>query len=143
LVAPSGPVYQAGTLSGNPVGMRAGLTTLKKAQREKAWDQLKNNTEKFCGELSGLFKKHSVDFKIAAAPSLFWIHGGSEEKPANLKNIPAEHGARFKEFFHACLKNGIYLAPSGFEVSFLSLAHDSKTLAQALEKFEGALKGLG
>lgn len=139
-VAPSGPVYQAGTLSGNPIGMRAGLTTLKKAVRENAWGALKQRTESFKKQLGGLFATHGVDFKIAHHPSLFWIHGSPAEHPSSLKEIPLAHGENFKKFFHACLEEGIYLAPSGFEVSFLSLAHDQKVLDEALEKFSSAIK---
>lgn len=139
-VAPNGPVYQAGTLSGNPIGMRAGLTTLKKAVREKAWSVLSQRTEDFKKRLLNLFSKYDVDFKIAHHPSLFWIHGSPQEHPTSLKNIPLAHGEQFKKFFHACLENGIYLAPSGFEVSFLSLAHTPEILEQALECFEKALR---
>ncbi len=139
-VAPNGPVYQAGTLSGNPIGMRAGLTTLKKAVRDNAWSVLKQRTEDFKKQLLSLFAKHEVDFKIAHHPSLFWIHGSPEEHPSSLKNIPLAHGEQFKKFFHACLENGIYLAPSGFEVSFLSMAHTPEVLAQALEGFDKALR---
>jgi glutamate-1-semialdehyde 2,1-aminomutase len=140
LVAPSGPVYQAGTLSGNPVGMRAGLTTLMKAQREKVWDKLKNTTEQFTGQLRGLFADRGVDFKIAQSPSLFWVHGSQIETPTHLHQITGQHTENFKNFFHACLKHNIYLAPSGFEVSFLSAAHDQSVLNLALEKFDAALK---
>ena len=139
-VAPSGPVYQAGTLSGNPIGMRAGLTTLKKAVRENAWSVLKQRTESFKQQLGSLFSAHDVNFKIAHHPSLFWIHGSKLEHPASLGEIPLSHGENFKKFFHACLEEGIYLAPSGFEVSFLSLAHDQKVLDDALEKFARAIK---
>ncbi len=139
-VAPSGPVYQAGTLSGNPIGMRAGLTTLKKAVRENAWSVLKQRTEGFKQQLGSLFNTHGVDFKIAHHPSLFWIHGSELEHPASLGEIPLSHGENFKKFFHACLDEGIYLAPSGFEVSFLSLAHEQKVLDEALEKFSRAIK---
>ncbi len=138
--APSRRVYQAGTLSATPIGMCAGLTTLKKAVREKAWSVLKQRTESFKQQLNGLFLTHGVDFKIAHHPSLFWIHGSKMEHPASLTEIPLAHGENFKKFFHACLEEGIYLAPSGFEVSFLSLAHDQKVLDEALEKFSKALQ---
>ncbi len=139
-VAPSGPVYQAGTLSGNPIGMRAGLVTLQKAVREKAWSVLKQRTEDFKKQLLAIFAKCDVNFKIAHHPSLFWIHGSQQEFPSNLGQIPLSHGEEFKKFFHACLLEGIYLAPSGFEVSFLSLAHTPEVLAEALEKFECAIR---
>ncbi|MBY0384758.1 glutamate-1-semialdehyde 2,1-aminomutase [bacterium] len=140
LVAPSGPVYQAGTLSGNPIGMRAGLVTLKKAQRENVWGVLKDKTTSFKKSLLDLFAKNSLDFKIAQYPSLFWIHSSQNENPANLTQIPQTHGENFKKFFHACLEEGIYLAPSGFEVSFLSLAHSDSVLNESLEKFSKAIQ---
>lgn len=140
LVAPSGPVYQAGTLSGNPVGMRAGLVTLKKAQKENLWATLDQTTAKFTQNLRGLFEKEGLNFKVAHYPSLFWIHGGSVQEPARLDQLPSDHAANFKKFFHACLKEGLYLAPSGFEVSFLSRAHTEDVLNQALEKFTRAAR---
>ena len=140
LVAPSGPVYQAGTLSGNPVGMRAGLVTLQKAQKENLWARLDQATSAFAENLYALFKKEEVNFKVAKYPSLFWIHGGSVEEPSRLDQLPADHSLNFKKFFHACLAQGLYLAPSGFEVSFLSRAHTPEVLAEALRKFEKALK---
>jgi glutamate-1-semialdehyde 2,1-aminomutase len=140
LVAPSGPVYQAGTLSGNPVGMRAGLVTLKKAQRENLWQGLKGTTETFTAQLQKLFNESDVNFKISSHPSLFWIHGGKMAQPARLSDLPADHSTNFKKFFHCCLDESLYLAPSGFEVSFLSQAHTPSVLAEALEKFGRALK---
>lgn len=139
MVAPSGPVYQAGTLSGNPVGMRAGLTTLKKAHREDLWNKMALRTSAFTGQFMGLIKEQNLDFKIAQRPTLFWIHGCAIHEPSHLGQIPATHGPQFKVFFHHCLNQGIYLAPSGFEVSFLSWAHTEDVLARSLEKFKKAL----
>lgn len=139
LVAPSGPVYQAGTLSGNPVGMRAGLTTLKKAKRENIWSQLSATTVSFTDRLQKLFNEKDVAFRVAQSPSLFWIHGGVVQSPARLSDLPADHSAHFKKFFHACLSEGLYLAPSGFEVSFLALAHTPAVLDEAYNKFSKAL----
>lgn len=139
MVAPAGPVYQAGTLSGNPVGMRAGLTTLKKAERENLWSVLGRRTEKFKSELEGLCKREEVNLKVSHHPSVFWFHGGEVKDPTNLSQIPASHGPNFKALFHACREEGIYLAPSGFEVSFISWAHTEEILARSLEKFEKAI----
>lgn len=141
MVAPSGPVYQAGTLSGNPVGMVAGLTTLKKAKRENAWNNLAKTTASFTTEMQALFKKNSLPFTVAQYPSLFWVHGNTKtEMPSNLNEISKDHIETFKKLFHACLEEGIYLAPSGFEVSFLSLAHTPSVLDEALTKFDRAMK---
>lgn len=139
MVAPSGPVYQAGTLSGNPVGMVAGLTTLKKAKRENAWAILTQRTSEFTQNLQRVFQKNNIPFNIAHYPSLFWIHGNQDKQyPSNLHEITKDHIEMFKKLFHACLDEGIYLAPSGFEVSFLSLAHTPVVLEEALHKMDRA-----
>jgi glutamate-1-semialdehyde 2,1-aminomutase len=141
LVAPNGPVYQAGTLSGNPVGMVAGLTTLKKAKRENVWQQLATKTETFTGQLQALMNKEGVELNIAQYPSLFWIHGNRNvQNPNSLGQITKDHIELFKKLFHTCLEEGIYLAPSGFEVSFLSWAHTDQVLDEALIRFTKALK---
>lgn len=141
MVAPSGPVYQAGTLSGNPVGMVAGLTTLKKAQRENVWKNLAATTESFTKKLKQKMSEHGLDLNIAQYPSLFWVHGNKDTAtPSSLEQITKDHIETFKKLFHACLEEGIYLAPSGFEVSFLSLAHTPQVLDEALVKFEKAIQ---
>lgn len=141
MVAPSGPVYQAGTLSGNPVGMVAGLATLKKAKAQNAWEKLANTTKSFTGEIKAIFQKHDLPLNIAQYPSLFWIHGNQNtETPSSLEQITKDHIETFKKLFHACLEEGIYLAPSGFEVSFLSLAHTPEVLSESLDLLEKAIK---
>lgn len=141
MVAPSGPVYQAGTLSGNPVGMVAGLTTLKKAKRENVWLKLTQSTEKLTQNIKSLFDKNDLPLNVSHYPSLFWIHGNKNiDQPMYLSQITKDHIETFKKLFHACLSEGIYLAPSGFEVSFLSLAHTEDVLKEALEKMDRAIK---
>lgn len=140
LVAPSGRVYQAGTLSGNPVGMRAGLTTLKKAKREDVWTKLQHKTEKFATELQTLFHKNDLPLNVAREPSLFWIHSDQKNRtPHKVSEITKGHAETFKKLFHAALDEGIYLAPSGYEVSFLSWAHTEDVLNETLNKFEHAI----
>src|SRR3989475_1076526 len=78
LVAPAGPVYQAGTLSANPVGMRAGLATLHKIESVKAYEKLEAKTARFCDELSADFKQRGLPFQIARAASIFWLHSQTE-----------------------------------------------------------------
>lgn len=141
LVAPSGPVYQAGTLSGNPVGMVAGLTTLKKAKAQNAWENLAKTTSTFTQRIQQLFARHELSLNIAQYPSLFWIHGNRDTAtPSSLEQISKDHIETFKKLFHACLDEGIYLAPSGFEVSFLSLAHTPEVLDEALALLEKAIQ---
>src|SRR5581483_7426819 len=118
LVAPNGPVYQAGTLSANPVGMRAGLATLQKAERVEAWKQLETKTAQFCAWLNAQLRERGLPFQLTQFASLFWLHGASATPIRSIAQIPAEHGAQFARIFHAALARGIYLAPSGYEVGF-------------------------
>jgi glutamate-1-semialdehyde 2,1-aminomutase len=142
LVAPSGPVYQAGTLSANPVGMRAGLATLKKAEREKIYSVLETRAEKFTGKVQrGLTEALGHDVRVARQGSIFWIHKG-DKTVRRLSDIPAGHGESFKGLFHACLKEGVYLAPSGYEVGFISLAHTDEILDEAASAIVRAAKTL-
>lgn len=133
LIAPAGPVYQAGTLSANPIGMRAGLATLKKVVRDNVYDQLEDKTKKFVSQLESDFKNNGVALQVAHFGSVFWLHGETSSGGTirRLSSIPSAHGENYKGLFHQCLSRGIYLAPSGYEVGFLSLAHTDEILDQA------------
>lgn len=135
LVAPMGPVYQAGTLSANPVGMRAGLLTLQKAEREKIYSKLETRTAGFCTRLQGELRELGMAVSIARVGSIFWLHkslpDGSQQSPRQLADIPKDHAADFKRLFHACLREGVYLAPSGYEVGFVGAAHSDEILDEA------------
>ena len=132
MVAPNGPVYQAGTLSANPVGMRAGLATLRKVEQEKVHAKLEEKGAKFVGHLKDAFNESGIPLDIARQGSIFWIHGSTGGKTIRrLGEIPKDHGPKFKGMFHACANKGVYLAPSGYEVGFLSHAHNDQVLEQA------------
>jgi glutamate-1-semialdehyde 2,1-aminomutase len=131
LVAPSGPVYQAGTLSANPVGMRAGLATLQKIERVNAYTVLEERTGSFCDQLNDEMEKRGLPFQLARTASIFWLHARTNDPIRSIDQIPPEHSTTFAKVFHEALSRGIYLAPSGFEVSFMSLAHDYKLLEKA------------
>ncbi|MBI1765295.1 MAG: glutamate-1-semialdehyde 2,1-aminomutase [Acidobacteria bacterium] len=133
LVAPSGPVYQAGTLSANPVGMRAGLATLQKAEHLNVWAQLETKTAQFCAWLNGQFSERSLPYEMTYAASLFWLRGQTAAPIRSIAQIPAEHSAKFARIFHAALAHGVYLAPSGYEVGFVSLAHTDALLERAAQ----------
>ena len=143
LVAPAGPVYQAGTLSANPVAMAAGIATLRKCVDTNVWDHLQNTTTKFVTQANALFKKCGSKFKAIHYGSLFWIYDSSnasdDGNPRNLKQIPSGISDSYKSFFHKMLDQGVYLAPSAYEVNFMSLAHDEKVLANTLNAIENAL----
>jgi glutamate-1-semialdehyde 2,1-aminomutase len=133
LVAPAGPVYQAGTLSANPVGMRAGLATLKKVERENVYAVLESRASRFQHSVQQVFEKNELPFSLIRHGSIFWIHQKTDRTIRNLNQIPKEHGANFKPFFHACSERGVYLAPSGYEVGFIGFAHTESILDQAAQ----------
>lgn len=138
LVAPSGPVYQAGTLSANPISTRAGLATLKKAERESAIEILGQRTDWFAAELRARFAKGGVAWDVTNVASIFWIHPKTDQPIRSLLDVPASMRENFPKFFHAALAEGIYLAPSAFEVGFVSWAHSEEILAKALYGLERA-----
>src|SRR5205823_684113 len=131
LVAPTGPVYQAGTLSANPVGMRAGLATLQKIEQVNAFAQLESSTARFCDNLNAEITARGLPFQITRMASVFWLHAKTDGVIRRLDQIPGNHSSSFARVFHSALKRGVYFAPSGYEVSFLSLAHTDELLDQA------------
>ena len=130
LVAPTGPVYQAGTLSANPVGMRAGLTTLAKAERLGVFAVLEARAERFASGLESDLRAQGHEISVARRGSIFWLHEG-RGPIRRLAQIPKIHAEHYRELFHACLEEGVYLAPSGFEVGFIGYAHDEAILDEA------------
>jgi glutamate-1-semialdehyde 2,1-aminomutase len=139
LVAPVGPVYQAGTLSANPVGMRAGLATLQKLEAVHAYDQLEQKTRGFCDRLNSELEMRGLPFAVARQASIFWLHLKTEKPIRRIEEIPSESSAAFARVFHAALDRGVYLAPSAFEVNFMSLAHSDELLAQAHDALVSAV----
>lgn len=142
LVAPVGPVYQAGTLSANPVGMRAGLATLQKVERENVYARLEERNVAFCHRLNAELTQRGLPFEMTHRASIFWLHSKTERPIRRIEQIPAANAEAFAKVFHAALERGIYLSPSGYEVNFLSLAHTDELLERAsaaiLEAVEGA-----
>jgi glutamate-1-semialdehyde 2,1-aminomutase len=131
LMAPEGPVYQAGTLSANPVGMRAGLATLQKIERVGAYLVLEERTRGFCESLNAEFGRLARPFELTRTASIFWLHSRTENPIRRIDQIPSGNATAFAGVFHRALDRGVYLAPSGFEVSFMSLAHNDELLARA------------
>jgi len=131
LVAPAGPVYQAGTLSANPIGMRAGLATLEKMERVNAFEQLEERTSNFCDGLNAKLDERGLPFQLTRVASLFWLHARTSGVIRRLEQIPENHAELFARIFHSALDRGVYFAPSGYEVSFMSLAHTDEVLAKA------------
>jgi glutamate-1-semialdehyde 2,1-aminomutase len=140
LMAPVGSVYQAGTLAAQPMAMRAGLITLKKLQEKNIPMILEKRCQTFCNNLRERISLFTDEVGITQKASIFWLHWGGNKTIRRIEHIPKIQAEAFKKLFTACLRQGIYLAPSGFEVNFLSLAHSDEILERALEGISNAFK---
>lgn len=144
-VAPSGPVYQAGTLSANPVAMSAGLAMLKKLDRERPYAKLREKMDLFASEMQRIAAKHArFRSSLQVEGSLFWPVLGEVSSPdgivRSVDGIPSVQKEIFAKVFHGMLNRGVYLAPSGFEVGFMSMAHHSAHIDRALAAYDDLLK---
>jgi glutamate-1-semialdehyde 2,1-aminomutase len=137
-LAPVGPVYQAGTLSGNPVAVAAGLATLQLVQEPGFYDRLSARTHQFVEGLCAVVKEKGVKFSAQNVGGMFGVYF-SENPPASYAEVMQSDKEAFNRFFHHMLDEGIYLAPSAFEAGFVSAAHGEaeieKTLAAARKAF--------
>jgi glutamate-1-semialdehyde 2,1-aminomutase len=131
-LAPLGRVYQAGTLSGNPVAVACGMATLKRIQRPGFYDALAAQTRKLMDGLVAAAKPSGVPFCADAVGGMFGIYF-APAVPQTYAQIMAMDKNRFNAFFHAMLGRGVYLAPSAFEAGFVSAAHDDAVIAQTLD----------
>lgn len=134
-IAPVGPVYQAGTLSGNPIAMAAGITTLKLLSAPGFHKQLDASSAALLSGLNQAASKHGVPFCSSHAGGMFGFFFSDSDKVSSFEQVMACNGEHFKTFFHKMLEQHIYLAPSAFEAGFISAAHTSsdieKTVAAA------------
>lgn len=133
-IAPLGGVYQAGTLSGNPISMTAGLTTLQILHEDKTiYSQLEENTKYLVENLYEIFKEKKLPVVINTIGSMFSIFFTSEKVVGNYHQAINTDKKIYSDFFHFLLKHGIYIAPSPFESFFISIMHDKKILDKTLE----------
>lgn len=130
-LAPLGPVYQAGTLSGNPVAVAAGLATLNLIQQTGFHERLAATTKSLTDGLSAIAKEAGVAFSAQAVGGMFGIYF-SAEVPNSFDDVMQSDRDAFNRFFHAMLDDGIYLAPSAFEAGFVSAAHSEQDIEQTL-----------
>lgn len=137
LVAPQGPMYQAGTLSGNPLAMAAGLATLA-ALTPEVHHALAARASRLVSGLAESAARHGVPFMAGSAGSMwgFFFHPGPVRTFADARHSDV---GRFRRFFHAALARGVYLAPSPFEAAFVSAAHGDAEIALALERLDEAM----
>jgi len=137
-VAPAGPVYQAGTLSGNPVAMTAGLTTLRLLQQPGVYEQLDRQTKKVSEGLLQLIRKAGLPATLNRVGSIFFTDGEVTDWDSASKSDTALFG----RFFHAMLHEGVYLPPSQYEAAFMGLAHTDEVVEATLAAAERALDKL-
>jgi glutamate-1-semialdehyde 2,1-aminomutase len=138
-IAPEGPVYQAGTLSGNPLAMAAGLETLKRLSEPGIYETLEERGGELTGGLLEIAERSGVELTATCVGGMFgfFFHPGPIR---NFEDARKASGERFRRFFAAMLEGGIYLAPSPFEAGFVSLAHRKREIAQTLDVAARAMK---
>ena len=140
-LAPLGPVYQAGTLSGNPVSVAAGIRTLQLIQEPEFFDDLTKVTRRLVDGMTETAKKHSVDFCADSVGGMFGMYF-SRSIPESFSDVMTSDRERFNQFFHLMLDRGVYLAPSAFEAGFVSSAHSEADIAATLDAADEAFAKL-
>ena len=139
-ISPEGDVYQAGTLSGNPVAMSAGIAQLTECLKPNFYLDLETKTKYL---VDGINKINSFNlFKIFSLGSIFWIAFTKQETVKAAEEIDANSMSYFKILYHALLESGVYLGPSGYEVGFMSEAHSYEDIDNTIIAFEKSLKKL-
>ena len=138
-LSPDGPVYQAGTLSGNPLAMAAGLAQLREMERANGWKKLEELGQAFESGTREALKRAGRNYVFQRIGSMFCLYF-TEGEVWNLADAQRSDKAAFGRYFHACLDAGVYFAPSQFEAGFLSLAHSDADLAKTAEVVTRALK---
>jgi glutamate-1-semialdehyde 2,1-aminomutase len=142
VIAPMGPVYQAGTLSGNPLAMAAGLTTLKLLKRPGFHAELSDYTSRMLAGLQERADAASVPFVTTQAGGMFGLYFSGADDIQTFEDVMAGDVERFKRFFHLMLAGGVYLAPSAFEAGFTSIAHGEAEMQLTLDAAEKAFAAL-
>jgi glutamate-1-semialdehyde 2,1-aminomutase len=138
-VAPLGPVYQAGTLSGNPVAMAAGIAQLTECLQPLFYEELGMKTEIFTKQICDYAESKGYNFTMVNSGSIFWLsfdkHAAKDASQIDPQKMPK----KFKTFHASLLDQGVYIGPSGYEVGFISSAHTDATLNTAIKAFQKAL----
>ncbi|SUB67279.1 glutamate-1-semialdehyde 2,1-aminomutase [Photobacterium damselae] len=135
-IAPTGPVYQAGTLSGNPAAMAAGHACLTVLTEEGNEARLANTTKRLAEGFKAAADKHGIPLLVHQVGGMFGFFFTDQEQVTCYEEVAKCDVERFKHFFHLMLDKGVYLAPSAFEASFTSLAHNSREIDATLEAAE-------
>ncbi len=138
-IAPQGPVYQAGTLSGNPLAMAAGIAALKEIQKPGFYDRLNGITEQLCQGLSDIARRLGIPVCIGHIGSMAGLFF-TGQAVKNFDQAKTSDLTRFSQFYRGMLENGVYLAPSQFEAWFVSSAHENRHVIATLKAAEAVLK---
>jgi len=141
-ISPDGPVYQAGTLSGNPVAMAAGLTTLELISATNFFETLAEKTKTLVAGLSFAAKDSNIPFTTNQVGGMFGLFFSNEEKIDSFDKVMNCNQTQFNQFFHGMLGEGIYLAPSAFEAGFVSSAHSDDDIENTINAAKKILANL-
>ncbi|MBI1422493.1 MAG: glutamate-1-semialdehyde 2,1-aminomutase [Gammaproteobacteria bacterium] len=141
-IAPTGPVYQAGTLSGNPVAMAAGLKTLELISQAGFYDRLTQRTTQLVQGLQAAAEKAGIPFTTNQVGGMFGFFFSAEKQISTFQQVSQCDIERFKKFYHGMLDLGIYLAPSAFEAGFVSSVHTEQDIAETIAAAEKVFKTL-
>jgi len=142
LIAPEGPVYQAGTLSGNPVAMAAGLANLDLITAPGFYEELTATTLRLVEGIAAAAREAGVPFATSAVGGMFGLFFTDRERVENFDQAAACDIEAFKRFFHSMLDSGVYLAPSAFEAGFVSSAHGEAEIEATVEAARNAFRTL-
>ncbi len=137
-IAPAGPIYQAGTLSGNPLSMTAGLVTLRRLRDRSVYDRLEAASKRLCDGLADAAGEMGVKSVTNRVGSM-WTSFFTSEPVVDWDSANKSDRQRYGKFFHAMLEEGVYLAPSQFEAGFVSLAHTDEVIQRTLEAARKAI----
>ena len=137
-LAPDGPIYQAGTLSGNPLAMSAGVALINELERIAPYNKLEKLSSYMLTEISRLMQQKNINFSYDNLGGMFGFFM-SKKLPKNYAEVVGSDTKLFIKFFNSCLKNGIYFAPSKFEAGFISSTHNKKIVDDVLSKVEKSL----
>jgi glutamate-1-semialdehyde 2,1-aminomutase len=140
-IAPAGAIYQAGTLSGNPLSMTAGLVTLRRLRDRSVYDRLEASSRKLCAGLTDAAGEAGIKTVTNRVGSM-WTSFFTDEPVVDWDSANKSDRQRYGKFFHAMLDEGVYLAPSQFEAAFVSLAHTDEIIEQTVERARKALAGV-
>jgi glutamate-1-semialdehyde 2,1-aminomutase len=137
-VAPLGPVYQAGTLSGNPLAMAAGIATLKQLAKPGFFDELEEKAAGFADGIDAVIAEHEIPARLSRVGSMMTLFF-SDEQPRDYAGARKADAQRYARFFHALLDSGVYFPPSQYEAAFVSAAHSDADLDSTVQAISAAL----